>query len=65
MYSSESSAANTSVQNNLPNPESANAGETGTQESRQEETTNYEISRSVRSIHTATENLQRAALAIA
>ncbi len=57
-------AANTSVQNNLPNPESANAGQTGTQENRQEETINYEISRSVRTVVRDQPVLKRLSLAV-
>ena len=56
--------SSTSVQNNLPNPESADAGRTGTQESRQEETTNYEISRSVRTVVRDQPVLRRLSLAV-
>ncbi|MCK8783043.1 flagellar M-ring protein FliF [Roseomonas sp. NAR14] len=44
-----SEPANVSVGNNLPNAEAAN-GNGGTQENRQEETTNYEIGRTTRSV---------------
>lgn len=53
----------TSVQNNLPN---ADAGKTqsGTQESRQEETTNYEIGRTVRTLVREQPSVRRLSLAV-
>jgi len=56
--------ANVSVQNNLPNPDGMNGGNTGTQESRQEETSNYEISRSVRTVVRDQPVLRRLSLAV-
>ena len=55
--------ANVSVQNNLPN---ADAGTTpsGTQEQRQEETTNYEISKTVRTLVREQPQLKRISLAV-
>ena len=52
-----------SVQNNLPN---ADAGQTqaGTQEQRQEETTNYEISKTVRTLVREQPQLRRISLAV-
>ena len=49
-------AAGVSVQNNLPNADASNAGGAGSQEGRQEETTNYEISQT---IHTTTRDQPR------
>lgn len=61
---SSEQAANTSVANNLPNPDSANTGATGTDETREEETTNYEISRSVRTVVRDQPMLRRLSLAV-
>lgn len=51
------------VQNNLPNANAGNSG-TGSQDSRQEETTNYEISRTVRTLIREQPQLQRISLAV-
>ncbi|MBS0558620.1 MAG: flagellar M-ring protein FliF [Proteobacteria bacterium] len=63
--SSRSTEANASVsvQNNLPN---ANAGgpTTGTQEGRQEETTNYEVSKTVRTLIREQPQIERISLAV-
>ena len=56
-------AANVSVQNNLPNAD-AGAAPTGTQEQRQEETTNYEISKTVRTLVREQPQLRRLSLAV-
>ena len=56
-------AQNVSVQNNLPNAEpAANAG--GTQEQKSEETTNYEISKTVRTLVREQPQLRRLSLAV-
>jgi flagellar M-ring protein FliF len=53
----------TSVQNNLPNADTGNAG-TGSQEQRQEETTNYEIGKTVRSIVREHPQIRRISIAV-
>jgi flagellar M-ring protein FliF len=55
--------ATTSVQNNLPNPDPAQGG-AGSQEQRQEETTNYEINKTVRSIVREHPQIRRISLAV-
>jgi len=60
--STERSSA-VSVQNNLPNADSGGAS-TGNQEGRQEETTNYEISKSVHSSTRDQPRLERVTLAV-
>ncbi len=61
--SSESAPATTSVQNNLPNPDPGPSG-AGTQDKRQEETTNYEIGKTVRSIVREHPQIRRISLAV-
>ena len=56
-------AANVSVQNNLPNAD-AGANPSGTQEQRQEETTNYEIGKTVRTLVREQPQLRRLSLAV-
>ncbi len=56
-------ANNVSVQNNLPNAD-ANSQPTGSQEQKQEETTNYEISKTVRTIVREQPQLKRISLAV-
>ena len=56
-------ATNTSVANNLPNAD-AGANPSGTQEQRQEETTNYEISKTVRTLVREQPQLRRISLAV-
>ncbi len=56
-------AANVSVQNNLPNAD-AGSNPSGTQEQRQEETTNYEISKTVRTLVREQPQLKRISLAV-
>lgn len=51
------------VQNNLPNANAGNTG-AGSQENRQEETTNYEISRSVRTLIREQPQIARISLAV-
>ena len=53
----------TSVQNNLPNAD-AGATTAGTQQGRQEETTNYEISRTVRTLIREQPQIERISLAV-
>ena len=53
----------TSVQNNLPNAD-AGATSAGTQQGRQEETTNYEISRTVRTLIREQPQIERISLAV-
>ena len=56
-------AANVSVQNNLPNAD-AGAQPTGSQEQKQEETTNYEIGKTVRTLVREQPQLRRISLAV-
>ena len=56
--------ATVSVANNLPNPDAGGAGGTGNQETRQEETTNYEIGKSTRTIVHDQPQLRRITLAV-
>ena len=51
------------VQNNLPNANAGNTG-AGSQENRQEETTNYEISRTVRTLIREQPQIERISLAV-
>jgi flagellar M-ring protein FliF len=52
-----------SVQNNLPNADAGGNG-TGTQEQRQEETTNYEISKTIRTLVREQPQIRRISLAV-
>ncbi len=56
-------AANVSVQNNLPNAD-AGRENAGTQEARQEETTNYEIGKTVRTIVREQPQIRRVTIAV-
>lgn len=56
-------AANVSVQNNLPNAD-AGAQPTGSQEQKQDETTNYEISKTVRTLVREQPQIRRISLAV-
>lgn len=56
-------AATVSVQNNLPNADSGTNG-AGTQEQRQEETTNYEIAKTVRTVVRDQPKIARISLAV-
>jgi len=56
-------AANVSVQNNLPNAD-AGANPAGSQEQKQEETTNYEIGKTVRTLVHEQPQLRRISLAV-
>ena len=60
---SSEAAATTSVQNNLPNADAATPP-TGSQENRQEETTNFEISRTVRTLVREQPQIKRISLAV-
>ncbi len=53
-----------SLQNNLPNADASAAAATGTQEGRQEETTNYEIGKTVRAIVHDQPQIERITLAV-
>jgi len=61
--STDATAATTSVQNNLPNPD-AQQNTTGSSDQRQEETTNYEIGKTVRSIVRDHPQTRRISLAV-
>jgi flagellar M-ring protein FliF len=56
--------ATVSVQNNLPNANAANPSGAGSQEGRQEETTNYEISKTVRTLIREQPQIDRISLAV-
>ena len=56
-------AAGVSVQNNLPNAEAASGG-AGTQEARQEATTNYEIGKTVRTLVREQPSIRRLSVAV-
>ncbi|MCX7383742.1 MAG: flagellar basal-body MS-ring/collar protein FliF [Alphaproteobacteria bacterium] len=60
---SEAATSSVSVQNNLPNADAGQAG-TGSQEQRQDETTNYEISKTVRSLVRDQAQIRRISIAI-
>lgn len=53
-----------SVQNNLPNADAGNGGGAGSQEAHQEETTNYEITRTVRTLIREQPQIDRINLAV-
>ncbi len=55
---------NVSVQNNLPNANADAPGGTGTQDARQDETTNYEIGKTVRTLVREQPQIQRISLAV-
>ncbi|GAC1479108.1 MAG: flagellar basal-body MS-ring/collar protein FliF [Acetobacteraceae bacterium] len=57
-------ATNVSVQNNLPNADASAQAPTGSQEQKQEETTNYEISKTVRTLVHEQPQLHRISLAV-
>lgn len=61
---STEAAATTSVQNNLPNPDPQPGSGAGSQDQRQEETTNYEIGKTVRSIVRDRPQIRRLSLAV-
>ena len=60
---SQENNATVSAQNNLPNADAANTAN-GNQESRQEETTNYEIGRTVRTLIREQPQIKRISLAV-
>ena len=60
---STETAANVSVQNNLPNADAGREG-AGSQEQKQEETTNYEISKTVRTLVREQPQIRRLSLAV-
>ena len=53
-----------SVQNNLPNPDAQNSGSNGTSTSHQEESTNFEIGKTVRTIIRDTPSIKRVSMAV-
>jgi flagellar M-ring protein FliF len=53
-----------SVQNNLPNNDAGNANATGSQEQKQDETTNYEIGKTSRTVLREQPRIQRVSLAV-
>jgi flagellar M-ring protein FliF len=61
--STESSGSSVSVQNNLPNADAGQSA-TGTQEQRQDETTNYEISKTVRNLVREHAQIRRISVAV-
>ena len=61
---STEAAQGVTVQNNLPNANAGNAGGTGSQEQRQEETTNYEIGKTVRTLVREQPQVKRISLAV-
>ena len=63
-HSTDSAPATTSVQNNLPNADPQQGSGSGAQEQRQEETTNYEIGRTVRNIVREHPQIRRISLAV-
>jgi len=62
--SSTEAAATVSVQNNLPNANAGSAPSAGSQEQRQEETNNYEISKTVSTLVREQPQIQRISLAV-
>lgn len=60
----EAPAGNVSVQNNLPNADAAQTPGAGSQEQRQEETTNYEIGKTVRTLVREQPQIRRLSLAV-
>ncbi len=61
---STEAAQTVSVQNNLPNAEPASGSGSGTEESRQEQTTNYEIGKTVRTLIREQPQIGRISLAV-
>lgn len=61
---SSEGATSVSIQNNLPNPDNNNASPTTNQEGREEETTNYEISKTVRTLIHETPAIEKISLAV-
>ena len=53
-----------SVQNNLPNPDTQNNAATGTSSSHQEESTNFEIGKTIRTIVRDTPSIKRVSMAV-
>jgi flagellar M-ring protein FliF len=53
-----------SVQNNLPNPETQNGGTAGTSDNRQEENTNYEIDKTVRTVIHDAPSIKKISMAV-
>lgn len=62
--STDAAPQGVTVQNNLPNANAAGAGGSGSQDQRQEETTNYEIGKTVRTVVRAQPQVKRISLAV-
>jgi len=61
---STEAASTVSAQNNLPNADAGGGGSAGTQEGRQEETTNFEIGKTVRTLIREQPQIDRISLAV-
>ena len=62
--STEAATSSVSVQNNLPNADAGQAPGAGSQEQRQDETTNYEITKTVRSLVREQAQIRRLSVAV-
>jgi flagellar M-ring protein FliF len=62
--STEAGSSSVSVQNNLPNADAGQNGGTGSQEQRQDETTNYEITKTVRNLVRDQAQIRRLSVAV-
>ena len=62
--STEAGTNTVSVQNNLPNADAGQSGVTGSQEQRQDETTNYEITKTVRNLVRDQAQIRRLSVAV-
>jgi flagellar M-ring protein FliF len=62
--STETANNSVSVQNNLPNADAGQPGGTGSQEQRQDETTNYEITKTVRNLVRDQAQIRRLSVAV-
>ncbi len=62
--STEAANNSVSVQNNLPNADAGQSGGTGSQEQRQDETTNYEITKTVRNLVRDQAQIRRLSVAV-
>ncbi len=62
--STDAAPQGVTVQNNLPNANAGSAGQSGSQDQRQEETTNYEIGKTVRTLVREQPQVKRISLAV-
>ncbi len=62
--STDAAPQGVTVQNNLPNANAGGAGQSGSQDQRQEETTNYEIGKTVRTVVREQPQVKRISLAV-